>query len=326
MNSRAISLAKYSLGLLIGLFALATFATPAQAESYYHYQPIQWQYQQPVYYQYQYRTTQSTQELAAQLRSLLAQLETLQKRYDSLYGRGYTTNYRYDSRDYDLSVDTLYARDIEDDEATLYGEVDLDNAPYANVWFEYGEDSDLDERSDKERVNDDERFSIDIDDLDEDERYYFRAIAEAPNGDRTYGQIKSFTADDDGDYYDDYNDDEPYAETGDSDDITRYSARLEGEVDMNDFDDGLVFFVWGEDEGQVEDVEYEDSYRDVEEDGDDLLKYKVSDNLDDDRSFWLEIFSLDDETEYYYRVCVEYEDEDGDDALTCGDVEYFETD
>lgn len=102
----------------------------------------------------------------------------------------------------DVDVDTLSARDIEDDEAELRGEIDFNGEKEARVWFEYGEDDDdLDERTTKRRVTDfrgDElTFTETVDDLDEDERYYFRAVAEDENGDRTYGSIRSFTTDED---------------------------------------------------------------------------------------------------------------------------------
>jgi len=102
----------------------------------------------------------------------------------------------------DVDVTTLSARNIEEDEADLRGEVDLDGEDEARVWFEYGEDDDdLDERTSKRRVTDSRGdkvvFEINIDDLDDDERYYYRAVAEDENGDVDFGVIRSFTTDDD---------------------------------------------------------------------------------------------------------------------------------
>ena len=165
---------------------------------------------------------------------------------------------------------------------------------------------------------------MDIDNLDEDEKYYFRAVAEDPSGQRTYGNLQSFYTDDNGGSS--HNDDEPDVETGRATNIDEDSARIYGEVDMNDFDDGIVFFVYGEDEDEIDDVDNEDRYNDVDEQGDDLQKYKVYTNLDGYRSFWLQINGLDDDTEHYYRICVEYDDEDNDPVLACGDTESFETD
>lgn len=330
MNIRTQTFQKCGLAFIVAAFAMVGFVSTASAESYY--QPVAlpyYQYQQPVYYyQYQNYQTQYQHQLQMlqQLQSLQQQLNTLLRQYQQKYGQSYnSTKIHYNwgiNDDYDIDVETLYARDIDDEEATLYGDVDVDDAPYVDVWFEYGEGGDLDEETRDKRVYDDGRFSIDIDDLDDDERYYFRAVAEDPNGDRSYGQIMSFEADG----HSSSDDDEPDVETLSASNIEEHSAEIEGEVDMNDYDDGDVFFVWGEDESLVEDVEDEDSYGDIDEEGDDLQKYRVYTNLDGYRTFWLEIYGLDQNQDHYYRICVEYEDDDNDDTLMCGDVEHFETD
>lgn len=149
------------------------------------------------------------------------------------------------------------------------------------------------------------------------------------------GNPRGYNSDDDDDDYhygddDDngrYYDDEPEAYTKSATDIEDDEARMRGRVDMNDFDGGVVFFVYGEDEDQVEDVEDDyDSYRDVDEDGDGLQKVRVDSSLDGSSSFSLRVGGLDDETDYYYQICVEYEDEDNDDRLVCGGTYDFETD
>lgn len=122
-------------------------------------------------------------------------------------------------------------------------------------------------------------------------------------------------------------DEEPDVETDRARSITDDSARLEGSVDMNDFDDGEVFFVYGEDRNQIRDVEDDyDSYNDVDEDGNDLQKVRVDSSLDRDDDYSYTVRSLDDDTRYYFSLCVGYEDEDNDDVLACGSVEDFETD
>lgn len=102
----------------------------------------------------------------------------------------------------EIEVTTLAASSIEEDEADLRGEIDLDGEREASVWFEYGEDdNDLDFRTGKMRITDsrgDERtFRITIDDLDDNQRYYFRAVAEDEDRDRDFGKIQSFTTDED---------------------------------------------------------------------------------------------------------------------------------
>jgi len=122
-------------------------------------------------------------------------------------------------------------------------------------------------------------------------------------------------------------DDEPEAETDSADNIEKNEAELRGSVEMNDFEDGEVFFVYGEDEDMIEDVEDDfDSYSDVDEDGDDLQKVRVDSSLDDDDDYEERVTGLDAETDYYFTSCVGYEDEDDDEVLACGDVEDFTTD
>ena len=150
-------------------------------------------------------------------------------------------------------------------------------------------------------------------------------MAEGPNGRRDYGRVLTFRTDDDGRGGRD--DDEPRAETDSADDVDEDSAELRGEVDMNDFRNGIVFFVYGEDEDQIEDVERDyDSFSDVDEDGDDLQKELVDSDLDGRDDYRERVSGLDEVTEYFFRICVEYEDEDNDDTLECGDVEDFTTD
>lgn len=186
-----------------------------------------------------------------------------------------------------LDVETRTATDIEDDEAELRGEVDLRGASYARVWFEYGEDGDLDEDTTRRRVSDrvgnERRFSAVIDDLDEDERYYFRAVAENPAGRRYYGTTRSFRTDEDG-----FNDD-----------------------DDRDGDFELTVLESTIDAGDTIEVEYEldddrswgrgwvGLYDTDENDDQDYLDWEWTES-DDDRGE-LE-FEIDDEGEYVFRL------------------------
>jgi len=139
------------------------------------------------------------------------------------------------------------------------------------------------------------------------------------------GGVEDFTTDRNGSSSN--NGDEPEADTGRVTNITDDSAKIYGSVDMNYFDNGIVFFVYGEDEGQIEDVEDDyETYSDVDEDGDDLQKVRVDSDLDGQSSYWRDLVNLDDDTDYYYQICVQYEDDDNDDVLTCGEVEDFTTD
>jgi hypothetical protein len=97
---------------------------------------------------------------------------------------------------------TLSASDVEEDEATLRGEIDPNGEEVDEVWFEYGEDEDdLDEEEtvDEDDYDNDDTDSFDveftIDNLDEDTEYFFRVCARNSYGEDC-GSIKSFTTDD----------------------------------------------------------------------------------------------------------------------------------
>lgn len=131
-----------------------------------------------------------------------------------------------------------------------------------------------------------------------------------------------------GDYddYDDYNS-HPDVNTDEADDISDEDAELRGSVDMRDFNDGLVFFVYGEDEEKIQDIERDyDTYADIDEDGDDLQKVRVDTSLDNEEDYTHTIRDLNDNTDYFFSICVAYEDENNDDTIRCGNVEHFETD
>jgi hypothetical protein len=312
------STTKFITVLLVGIGMFASFTHFASAESYY-YTPT-----------YQTQNTAQIQSLLNQLYVLIAQLQKLQSQQGyygtHTYTKPVTTYPVYYNSNYDVEVSTEDSDQESDDTVTLYGEVDLDSAPYALVSFEYGTDSDLDEETATIKKTSDGSFSIEVDDVDDDQ-YYFRAVATDPSGDTTYGSIKGFDFNGNNNDDDDDNDgDTPEVTTDDAEDIDNNSAEINGEIDMNDFENGVAFFVYGEDDGDVEDVEDEDSYNDISSMGEDLQKVLLSSNLDDNRTFSARVQNLNEDTEIFYRICVAYEDEDNDDVIECGSVESFETD
>lgn len=296
---------------LVGVMTIAPLS--ASAQSYYYSTP-------PVYnpqgsYESQYAYMVYLMQLVAQLQAM--------------YGGGNNNGGGYTNWKSEISIETEDSSDEDNDEARLNGSVDFNNSDYAYVWFEWGNDrNDLDEETTHIKLddNDDEDFSARITDLDEDDTYYFRAVGEDDNGNVVYGSVEDFSIDGDDDDNDD--EDNPSVETGDADDITDDSAEISGEVDMNDFENGLVFFVYGEDEDMISDVEDDnDTYEDIDQDGLDLRKYRVDSDLDGQDDYTYQISeTLEEDTEYFFSICVEYEDEDDDETLACGDVESFETD
>jgi len=269
--------------------------------------------------QYQYTNTYNTEYLQAYIKQLQALLEQLQKLQAQ-----YNYNYDYSNNSSEVDVTTRSATNIEDDRATLRGVVDFNSSDEATVYFRWGTSASnlryettnvvLDENDD---VTD---FEATITKLNDDTTYYYRAVAEDEDGYKDYGTIMNFTTDNTSSSNEDWHTDSAKY-------ITDDSARLYGSVDMNDFNNGDVFFVYGEDESQVDDVADDyDTYSDVDEDGADLQKVLVDNDLDSDKSYWLNITGLDNDTDHYFAICVAFEDEDGDDAIVCGNTEDFTTD
>ena len=246
-----------------------------------------------------------------------------------LYGNPLSNSSFNNSSNDDVRVETDSADDVRDDSAELRGEVE--EGDNVKVWFAFSRtDSTPSCNSSSQRISVDDRydegddFSEDVERLREDTRYYYRACAQEKDGGVTSGDIERFTTDDE--RGNSSNDDEPTVDLDHVDDIEDDSAELNGSVDMNDFRNGLVFFLWGEDEDDVEDATDEDEYDDIDEDGDDLQKQRVDSDLDGDEDYSLDIRNLDDDTKYYYTLCVEYEDEDDDQVLECDSIDDFRTD
>lgn len=254
------------------------------------------------------------------LRAYLYQLMLLLSYYDVT--PGYSS-----SDDGDIEVQTLSATDVDEDSATLRAEVDMNNEDEAELYFEYGRSSgNLTLKTSREALDDaddGDTLETDVTGLSDDTRYYFRAVAVDEDGDKDYGGVLSFVTD--GDSNDD-DDEEPVVTTRSATDIDDESAELRGTVDMNDFDNGIAFFVYGEDEDAVYDAESDfDSYDDVDEDGDNLQKVLIDTDVDDIEDVSEHVSGLDDNTDIFFSLCVEYDDADDDSTLSCGAVREFKT-
>ncbi len=267
--------------------------------------------------QYYFNSNYSSQ--ISELLSLIARLQAILN--------AQTGNVNFDNSEIEMT--TISATEVDNDSAKLRGEVDFNNSDTASVWFEFGKNrNNLTTKTTEIDLDDSgsESFNQTVGSLDDDTLYYFRAVGEDEDGDRDRGLILSFRTDDDSSN-DNNNDEDPEAETEESEDVTEDSAELHGSVDMNDFENGNVFFVFGEDEDMVMDVEDDfNTYSEVDESGDDLQKALVDSGLDNQDDYIYNADGLDDDTDHFFSICVEYEDEDGDENIICGDVEEFTTD
>lgn len=119
---------------------------------------------------------------------------------------------------YALSVRTLPVTSVNRFDARLRGEVDLNRSDYSYVWFEYGETTRVNQRTGRVRVTDSQgdirAFSERVTDLDRDEKYYYRAVAENARGQLFYGDLRSFSTDYDNRYDDGNYDNNNGSDTG----------------------------------------------------------------------------------------------------------------
>ena len=270
----------------------------------------------PITYTYTYDTA-LLQQYIAQLQILLAQLEALES----------TTPITTSGSN--AEVTTHNASAVEDDQATLRGEIDFNSEDELTLYFEWGTSASSLTRATTQVVVDEsdevDNFQARLANLNEDQTYYFRAVARDNDGGYDYGSILNFkTA---GDNHQNNESQLPQVWTDDADNINDDTARISGEIDMNDFDNGYAFFIYGEDEDQLNDVTDDfNNYTDIDEDGEDLQKISVDSNVDDDFQMWAELSHLDNDTVIFYTACVYFEDEDDDDLIICGDTESFTTD
>lgn len=226
----------------------------------------------------------------------------------------------------EVEITTGAASDIDEDAATVAGTVEFEDTDSAKVWFQYGLSTKaLTKSTSMKTVDEEGSFEADLSGLLDDTTYYYRAVGQDENGRRDFGAVKNFSTDEEGDDDDDDDNNAPEVTTDDADDITNDSAELSGSVDMNDFDNGRVFFVWGQDEDMVEAVDDEDSFDDINEDGDDLQKESIENGFDGNEDFTREVDDLESDSTYYFAIGVEYENEDGDEVIELGTVRNFTT-
>lgn len=283
--------------------------------------------------QYQPRTQQ--EQIAylfgviSQLQMQLAQLQANQYRSQSTYPLGQvlgisTSNTSGSRSNRDLEAETHSADDVDEDSAVLRGSFDPGRYD-AEIWFEYGRSTGLTSRTSRVDIRSDRSYERRLTNLREDERYYFRAVIRDEYGNTDYGSIRSFTTDDDNRRSSRSYGDDVSVRTGDAERIEADTAVLTGEVDTEDVDRVTIFFLYGQDEDEVEDAAREDRHRDIYQSGQDLQKIVVESSFYGDEEFERRIYWLEEGERYYFSLCVEYIDDDDDRQLECGSIEDFET-
>ncbi len=207
----------------------------------------------------------------------------------------------------------------------------LENPYNVEVWFAFDDNDSTpscSSSSQKESVlslhyeiiDDEElQFWKVVDNLNEDEKYYFRACA-GDEGDLFSGSVKSFTTDESDDERNEELQDqiedlleqienlkEVEISTNSADDVDEDSAVLVGEVDEGD--NVEVWFAFDDNDS-------------TPSCSSSSQKESVSGRYDDGDEFEEKVSGLDEDEKYYFRACAE--DEDGD--IVSGSVRSFTTD
>ncbi len=236
--------------------------------------------------------------------------------------KSFTTGIDITKSDAVIDVVTSSATNIDENRATLRATISFNKEDVAYVWFEYGDDEDdldKDTRTVVQHEDDGRNVEITIQGLRDEEKYYFRAVAEDDYGEKTYGVTKYFTT------RRDIEDEKPIVTTGSATDVEVHNATISGYVDMNDYRNGITFLIYGEDRDELNDVRYEEQYDDIRERGDDLQKVLLDDDLDKYDEYEYTLEGLDLYTTHYYAIGVEYEDSEGNDVIKLGSIRSFRT-
>lgn len=148
-------------------------------------------------------------------------------------------------------------------------------------------------------------FSVQLDDLEDGAQYYYRACVQY-DGEKDgllCGSTRSFETDSrDKSSKPTLQTNAALSESG--------KATLSGSIRMGDFNDGYAFFIYGTNLEKVQEVAEANSFTRIRQSVDELQKIGVDDDVDGRDSFRMRISDLEFGQVYYYRLCVQYVDED----------------
>lgn len=161
-----------------------------------------------------------------------------------------------------------------------------------------------------------ENFFYNLSGLAPNTTYHFKACGQYNNGPIADGGLKQF-------HTTVVNEQHPEAQTQTAQNVTQNSATLRGHVAMNGFNNGQVFFVWGQNSSQVHSVSNYDTYNSIPQNGQNLQKQMVQSGFNGSSNFDAYVSGLNTNNQYHFRICVEYWDNGN--RLECGNVRPFST-
>lgn len=204
---------------------------------------------------------------------------------------------------YDVpNVTTNDASSIDEDSAVLNGYISGSNLGTLDRYFMWGFSS----GSLPFSLNDSDggagSFAETLNNLDEDETYYFKACAQNADNETDCGQVESFTTDDDNDGG---NNGDIEVTTLSAQDVDENSAALRGDIEETNGEEVERWFEWGTDDDDLDET------------------LSLSGSTDNEGTFEKTLSGLDEDETYYFRACIEEEDGNDED---CGIIKSFTTD
>lgn len=264
--------------------------------------------------------------------SLILSFETVENIYRSTY---YSVP----------TVSTQRAENIQGYSATIKGNYRLNSAENATAFFVYGESqslvdsipADYDTYADVIEARENlqkirmgaQAKSTDsperqIDDLERDTKYYYRLCVAYDDKNATEircGRTLSFTTD-----TKDRN--IPLVRSSQVV-VSGIVAALSATIDMQDYNSGHVFLVYGTNENSIERVSSIKRFTQVSQNGNSIQRVSLNIDFDGRNTLTKNITHLLNLSTYYYRFCVEYEALDDYNRetffLSCGDTNSFTT-
>lgn len=171
-------------------------------------------------------------------------------------------------------------------------------------------------------ISKEEAYTTYLSSLVDDAIYYYTFCFEYTGG-KTCGNISSFKTVENN-YRSDYFY-QPSVYLSYATDIEAYSAKVTGNYQMNDGEDGIVFLVYGTSQNLVNAASEEERYSDIDEENEALQTARLAVRAIGKGEFAYTMSGLDRDTQYFYRVCAEY-DSDNKSGMTCSYSQSFTTD
>jgi hypothetical protein len=171
-------------------------------------------------------------------------------------------------------------------------------------------------------IEKEETYATSLSYLVDETTYYYTFCLEYEGG-KTCGNVSSFKTVE-SNYRSDYFY-QPSVYLSSVSNIEAYSAKVSGSYQMNDGEDGVVFLVYGTSQNLVNAVSNEENYSDIDEEDEALQVVRLAVSAIGSGKFDYAISGLDRDTQYFYRVCAEY-DGDENSGMTCSYSNSFTTD